>query len=250
MPRDLRTSRSAAGNRAAVLEMADKPSSDRRRSRRPTLPFLAAAAFSVSRATCFLSGHHAGSLRTSSQGASHVVGSRASVARAGATSSAHRGRLHSARFAVPEAQFTRTAQVVTELSPITKDDLLFNSVIFLACCVPFAYATYEFWRRIAFGQEFGTGEDSIVFATPEDEEAARKVLEAKRQEGSGEKKRRPVGKEGKVTIGMDPETNRGRQVMGPDALYAAYGLMVIAALSMVMAGNAMMPILTGQVAVI
>jgi hypothetical protein len=70
-----------------------------------------------------------------------------------------------------------------------------NTVIFLVGLVPFAVATVEFWRRIAVGESFGTGSDSIVI----------------------------IGEENA------PESSRGQRVLGKDALIAAYILFGIAA---------------------
>ncbi|KAG7370709.1 hypothetical protein IV203_019279 [Nitzschia inconspicua] len=65
--------------------------------------------------------------------------------------------------------------------------------VFLAGVFPFAWATVEFWRRIMFGEPFGTGRDSVI-------------------------------------IGMDdaPQDSRGRRVLGKGALITAYVLFVIA----------------------
>ena len=40
--------------------------------------------------------------------------------------------------------------------------------VFVIGCIPFVWATWEFWRRIAVGASFGTGKDAIVFSTDED----------------------------------------------------------------------------------
>ena len=40
--------------------------------------------------------------------------------------------------------------------------------VFVIGCIPFIWATWEFWRRIAVGASFGTGKDAIVFSTDED----------------------------------------------------------------------------------
>ena len=40
--------------------------------------------------------------------------------------------------------------------------------VFVIGCVPFVWATWEFWRRIAVGASFGTGKDAIVFDTGDD----------------------------------------------------------------------------------
>ncbi|CAJ1945285.1 unnamed protein product [Cylindrotheca closterium] len=61
--------------------------------------------------------------------------------------------------------------------------------VFLLGVFPFAWATVEFWRRIMFGEAFGTGSDQVI-------------------------------------IGMDdsPEDSRGRRVLGKGALGTAYFL--------------------------
>lgn len=65
--------------------------------------------------------------------------------------------------------------------------------VFLVGIFPFAWAAVEFWRRIMFGEPFGTGRDSVI-------------------------------------IGMDdaPSDSRGRRVLGRGALITAYVLFVIA----------------------
>ncbi|CAB9496590.1 expressed unknown protein [Seminavis robusta] len=67
--------------------------------------------------------------------------------------------------------------------------------VFVAGVIPFAWATIEFWRRIAVGESFGTGSDSVTI------------------------------------IGQDnnPESSRGRRVLGKDALIVAYILFGIVA---------------------
>mmetsp|Transcript_17864 Transcript_17864/g.36947 ORF Transcript_17864/g.36947 Transcript_17864/m.36947 type:complete len:236 (-) Transcript_17864:1004-1711(-) len=66
--------------------------------------------------------------------------------------------------------------------------------IFLVGILPFGIATVEFWRRIAVGESFGTGADSVVI------------------------------------IGEDnaPQSSRGRRVLGKGALALAYVLFAIA----------------------
>ncbi|GKY97977.1 hypothetical protein MPSEU_000755800 [Mayamaea pseudoterrestris] len=68
-------------------------------------------------------------------------------------------------------------------------------LVFIIGVIPFAIATYEFWRRIAFGESFGTGSDSIVIIGEEDA----------------------------------PESSRGQRVLGKGALVVAYALFAIAA---------------------
>lgn len=65
--------------------------------------------------------------------------------------------------------------------------------VFIAGIFPFAWATVEFWRRIAVGESFGTGRDSII-------------------------------------IGMDdsPADSRGRRVLGKGALATALVLFTLA----------------------
>ena len=75
--------------------------------------------------------------------------------------------------------------------------LLSNQAIiatFIIGLVPFAVATVEFWRRIAVGESFGTGKDSVI-------------------------------------IGEDnaPLSSRGRRVLGRGALITAYILFGVAA---------------------
>lgn len=69
--------------------------------------------------------------------------------------------------------------------------------IFLAGIFPFGWATYEFWRRIAGGESFGTGTDSVVFTT--------------------------IGEDGNV------DSSRGARVLGKGALIVAYVLFTVAA---------------------
>merc|ERR1719223_1671706 len=68
-----------------------------------------------------------------------------------------------------------------------------NIAIFVLGCIPFLWATIEFWRRIAVGESFGTGKDSVI-----------------------------IGKDGV------PSESRGRRVLGKDALIVAYILFAIA----------------------
>jgi len=75
-----------------------------------------------------------------------------------------------------------------------------NIIVFIIGLIPFIWATYEFWSRIAVGASFGTGADSIQI--------------------------RPSG----TTIGQDgdPLKSRGQQVLGDDALAVAYFLFAVA----------------------
>jgi hypothetical protein len=82
------------------------------------------------------------------------------------------------------------------LSPTT------TVVVFIVGVIPYIWATIEFWRRIAVGASFGTGSDSVVFSTTTT-----------------------------TTIGEDdnPESSRGKQVLGKGALVIAYILFATAA---------------------
>lgn len=72
-----------------------------------------------------------------------------------------------------------------------------NWIIFLLGLFPFAWATIEFWRRIAVGEPFGTGTDSVVI-------------------------RNTIGKDN------EPKSSRGRRFLGAGALVVAYSLFIIA----------------------
>ena len=74
--------------------------------------------------------------------------------------------------------------------------LLMNSRdfgVFLVGIFPFVWATFEFWRRIAFGEPFGTSSDSVV-----------------------------------IGIDNSPQDSWGRQVLGKGALITAYILFALA----------------------
>ena len=83
--------------------------------------------------------------------------------------------------------------------------------VFVIGCVPFVWATWEFWRRIAVGASFGTGKDSIVIA--------------------------PEIADGLVDDADEDQLRRfgGRRVLGNDAISAAYVLMTVAAGSVALA---------------
>lgn len=66
--------------------------------------------------------------------------------------------------------------------------------MFLVGLLPFAIATVEFWRRIAVGDSFGTGTDSLLIIGEDDA----------------------------------PASSRGRRVLGKDALAVAYVLFGVA----------------------
>ena len=62
-------------------------------------------------------------------------------------------------FAVSAAVAADEAALTTfEPRGITTED----TVVFVVGCVPFVWATIEFWRRIFVGDPFGTGKDSVV----------------------------------------------------------------------------------------
>eukprot|EP00443_Scrippsiella_acuminata_P072987 CAMPEP_0115477414 /NCGR_PEP_ID=MMETSP0271-20121206/55659_1 /TAXON_ID=71861 /ORGANISM="Scrippsiella trochoidea, Strain CCMP3099" /LENGTH=215 /DNA_ID=CAMNT_0002904895 /DNA_START=36 /DNA_END=683 /DNA_ORIENTATION=+ len=139
-----------------------------------------------------------------------------------------------------EELIAQAAAVTTaDISPVEKGDILLNTVVFIGATIPFLYATWEFWRRIAFGQQFGTGDDPVVFPKPGEENQPLVV-----KEEAPRKKPRVIGKEGKLTIGMDADTNRGRRVLGQDALLFAYFLMLVAAGSALLTGVTVIPTLS------
>eukprot|EP00568_Trieres_chinensis_P008745 CAMPEP_0183303860 /NCGR_PEP_ID=MMETSP0160_2-20130417/9148_1 /TAXON_ID=2839 ORGANISM="Odontella Sinensis, Strain Grunow 1884" /NCGR_SAMPLE_ID=MMETSP0160_2 /ASSEMBLY_ACC=CAM_ASM_000250 /LENGTH=183 /DNA_ID=CAMNT_0025466825 /DNA_START=33 /DNA_END=584 /DNA_ORIENTATION=- len=89
------------------------------------------------------------------------------------------------------------ADDVAAVSATPSDGHLVDTVVFIVGIIPFAWATVEFWRRIAVGASFGTGEDSVVI----------------------------IGEDGA------PQSSRGRRVLGKGALAVAYLLFGVAALS-------------------
>lgn len=111
---------------------------------------------------------------------------------------------------------------------------MLNAVALLAGSIPFLYAAWEFWRRIAFGQQFGTGDDPVVFSKPGDPLIVKEA----------QVKPKKIGRQGKITIGMDPDTNRGRQTLGIDALGFAYVLMFFAASGVIASAIAAYPEIT------
>ena len=58
----------------------------------------------------------------------------------------------------PSLQEAAELGITFEPRGITPED----SVVFIIGCVPFLWATVEFWRRIAVGDSFGTGKDSVI----------------------------------------------------------------------------------------
>ncbi|CAK8994431.1 Uncharacterized protein SCF082_LOCUS3943 [Durusdinium trenchii] len=125
-------------------------------------------------------------------------------------------------------------QKVSSLTAVNTDDMVRNTGIALAGVVFFLYMSYVFWTRIAFGKPFGTAEP-VIIPKPEDAFAP--------------KKKRSVGIKDQVSIGLDADSNRGRRVLGLDALIFAY-IMFAAAAAMLVFGvvAAYYPIYSGQVA--
>ena len=82
-----------------------------------------------------------------------------------------------------------------------------DTVVFLIGTVPFLWAAWEFWRRIAVGASFGTGSDSIV-------------IDPSLVDDADDDQVRRFG---------------GRRVLGADAIWAARALMTVAAGSVALA---------------
>ena len=57
--------------------------------------------------------------------------------------------------------------------------------VFVIGCIPFLWATWEFWRRIAVGASFGTGKDAIVFDTADADEDQMRRFGGRRVLGKG-----------------------------------------------------------------
>lgn len=68
-----------------------------------------------------------------------------------------------------------------ELRGVTAQD----TTVFAIGCFPFAWATWSFWTRIANGQSFGTGSDSIVFDTNDADEDQLRRFGGQRVLGKG-----------------------------------------------------------------
>ncbi len=88
-----------------------------------------------------------------------------------------------------------------------------NILVFVIGIIPFLWATYEFWRRIAVGASFGTGSDSVIIPSPfaDDDDM--------------------------IMIGEDnnPNSSRGRRTLDRGALTVAYVLFAVAAGSVAIA---------------
>lgn len=94
-----------------------------------------------------------------------------------------------------------TENVSIQTNPLTITEGLTpeqNVAIFIIGVIPFLWATYEFWSRIAVGATFGTGKDAVII------------------------KPTTIGKDG------DSVKSRGRQVLGNGALVVAYVLFAVA----------------------
>jgi hypothetical protein len=91
---------------------------------------------------------------------------------------------------------------IEQLSPTT------TIIVFLIGIIPFLWATYEFWRRIAVGASFGTGSDSVIIPSPFAEDVNDDL----------------------ITIGEDnnPNSSRGRRTLDKGALTVAYVLFTVA----------------------
>ena len=100
---------------------------------------------------------------------------------------------------------------IEQLSPTA------TTLLFIGGVSPFAWATYEFWRRIAVGSSFGTGRDSVVIPSPF-------------EGGDGDD-------DGAVVIGEDgnPMSSRGRRTLDRGALTVAYVLFAVAGASVAIA---------------
>ena len=88
-----------------------------------------------------------------------------------------------------------------------------NILVFIIGIIPFLWASYEFWRRIAVGASFGTGSDSVIIPSPfaDDDDM--------------------------IMIGEDnnPNSSRGRRTLDRGALTVAYILFAVAAGSVAIA---------------
>jgi hypothetical protein len=104
--------------------------------------------------------------------------------------------------AVGDAQQSIDNLQIEQLSPET------TIIVFIIGIIPFIWATYEFWRRIAVGATFGTGKDSVVIPSPFDTDDENDL----------------------IMIGEDnnPNSSRGRQTLDRGALTVAYILFAIA----------------------
>jgi hypothetical protein len=111
------------------------------------------------------------------------------------------------------------AAAATSIINNNNDNNVTNTIIFIIGLIPFVVASIEFWRRIAVGDSFGTGTDSIVFPSQQQEEQRNTTTTT------------TTTTIRTFTIGKDdtPLESRGRRVLGQDSLIVAYVLFTIAA---------------------
>ncbi|KAL3776668.1 hypothetical protein ACHAW5_008699 [Stephanodiscus triporus] len=98
------------------------------------------------------------------------------------------------------------SEELPENSQIEQLSTTTNIIVFVIGIIPFLWATYEFWRRIAVGASFGTGSDSVIIPSPfEDDDDV-------------------------IMIGEDdnPNSSRGRRTLDRGALTVAYILFAVA----------------------
>jgi len=114
--------------------------------------------------------------------------------------------------ALQSAQLTDAIDSTTTTAAvqIEQQDPTTTIVIFIIGIIPFIWATFEFWRRIAVGASFGTTSDSVVIPSPFDNDSDKNDM---------------------ITIGEDgnPMSSRGRRTLDRGALTVAYVLFAIAA---------------------
>lgn len=108
---------------------------------------------------------------------------------------------------------SRTEDMTSKI--VANNDIMILSnemiiIVFIIGIIPFIIATYEFWRRIAFQQPFGTTSDSVIFSTT--------AMTTN------------VTTSTAAMIGEDnnPLSSRGQRILDPSALYVAYVLFAIA----------------------
>ncbi|KAL7458765.1 hypothetical protein ACHAWC_010452 [Mediolabrus comicus] len=117
--------------------------------------------------------------------------------------------------ALQSAQLTEAIDSTTAAASvqIEQQDPTTTIVIFIIGIIPFIWATFEFWRRIAVGASFGTTSDSVVIPSPFDDN------------------NNDSDNDDMITIGEDgnPMSSRGRRTLDRGALTVAYVLFAIAA---------------------
>jgi hypothetical protein len=112
------------------------------------------------------------------------------------------------------AQLTEAidSTATTTTVQIEQQDPTTTIVIFIIGIIPFIWATFEFWRRIAVGASFGTTSDSVVIPSPFDND-----------DNGDENDMIIIGEDG------NPMSSRGRRTLDRGALSVAYVLFAIAA---------------------